>query len=258
MSYLPTTHQLVKELYKLLSTHYCTIVPLMLERKKFFEEIFSHRKGLREYSVTVFDLHSKLFTFHNSSCNAYLKYPSICPEMENGLKVLNEYSEPQNLHFCMDTILKSYAFIQSLIAEERLHFRVLYIRRLQERDGLYHPYLHHMYISEYDEHGNAWLITTESKRLLDMNLPEFRKFSPPTEQYTEEHQYSAKLLTLKLDEIDRELIKKHVEDCKKKELSKSLYRSPHTVSNRYNKVNALFGVKSINTTCLIAKIMELV
>lgn len=258
MSYLPTTHQLVKELYKLLSTHYCTIVPLMLEQKKYFEKTFSHRKGLRDYSVTIFDLHTKHFTFHDSLFNKYLKYPSLSPAVMDNMKTLNDLTEPQNLRFCLDTILRSYEFIQRLTAEERLHFCVLYIRRLLERDGLYHPYLHHTYISEYDEHGNAWLITTETKRLQDMNIPEFRKFSPPTEQYTEEHQYSAKLLTLKLDEIDRELIKKHVEDCKKKELSRELYKSPHTVSNRYNKVNALFGVNSINTTCLIAKIMELV
>ena len=258
MTYHPAIHQLVKELYKLLATHYCTVVPLMLERKKYLEEIFSNKKGMRDYSVTIFDLKERHFTLHNSHHNKYLKYPSLSPSVVDEMKALNSLTETNNLHFCMDTLTRSYEFLMNLPPEKRNQFNVIYIRRLLEKDGQYHPYLHHMYISEYDEDDNPWLITIETKRLLDMNIPEFRKFSPLTLQYTEEHNYSAHLLSLKLDEIDRELIKKHDEDCKKKELSKSLYKSPHTVSNRYNKVNLLFKVNSINTTCLIAKIMEIV
>ena len=212
---------------------------------------------MRDYSVTIFDLKERHFTLHNSHHNKYLKYPSLSPSVVDEMKALNSLTETNNLHFCMDTLTRSYEFLMNLPPEKRNQFNVIYIRRLLEKDEQYHPYLHHMYISEYDEDDNPWLITIETKRLLDMNIPEFRKFSPLTLQYTEEHNYSAHLLSLKLDEIDRELIKKHDEDCKKKELSKSLYKSPHTVSNRYNKVNLLFKVNSINTTCLIARIMEI-
>ena len=258
MTYHPDIHQLVKELYKLLATHYCTVVPLMLERKKHLEEILRNKKGMRDYSVTIFDLKERCFTLHNSHHNIYLKYPAVNEWMMDEMMLLNELTEANNLHFCMDTLTRSYEFLVTLTPEELNQFNVIYIRRMLEKDEQYHPYLHHMYISEYDEDDNPWLITIETKRLLDKNIPEFRKFSPATPLYTEEHSYSSHLLSLKLDEIDRKLIKKHDEDCKKKELSEWLYKSPHTVSNRYNKVNLLFKVNSINTTCLIAKIMEIV
>jgi len=258
MNHYPPTQQLVKDLHDQLSAYRCKETPISFEQKKYFEKTFNHRKGLRDYSVTIFDLYTKHFTFHDSLFNKYLKYPSLSPAVMDNMKTLNDLTEPQNLRFCLDTMIKSIEFISNLSPAEWHQFHVRYIRRLLEKDGQYHPYLHYMYVNEYDPEGKPWLITIESKRLRDMNMPELRKFSPATPHYCEEHLYSARLLNVKLDEIDRELIKKHDEDCKKKALSRELYKSPHTVSNRYNKVNALFDVNSINTTCLIAKIMELV
>lgn len=258
MTYHPTIHQLVKELYKLLSTHYCTVVPVMIEKKKYFEEIFSQKKGIRDYSISVFDLKERRFTFHDSHYNKYLKSPSIYTALVDDMTHLNNLTEIENLRFCLDTLKKSLELLRSLTPEECQLFNVIYIRRLLEKDGQYHPYVHHMYVSHYDPDGNPWLIATETKRLLEMNIPEFRRFSPPTPQYTEEHKYSAHLLNLKLDEMDIKLIEKHQEDCKKKGISETLKRSPHTVSNLYIKVNALFEVKSINTACLVAKIVGIV
>jgi hypothetical protein len=229
----------------------------MLEKQKFYFELFSHKKGLRDYSVTVFNLKTARVEFHNSCYNKQLKFPCICLLIQNPLAHLHELTEPKNRIFCLNTLIESYQFLMHLPKEELHLFNVAYVRFILEKDGSYHPYLHRMYISEFDADGNPWLITTETMRLTDKNIPEFRYFSPASEHYTEDHEYSLHLLNIKLKEQDKVLLKQYRHDCKKKKISEKLHRSTHTISNFYTRIEKTYKVHSIHTACEITHIMDL-
>jgi len=257
MHYDPVIQQLAKEFYKLLSSHCCSVLPLMLERQKIFAELCGHKKGLRDYSVTVFNLKTIRFEFHNSCFNNRLKLPTVCTALQNPMAQLMELTEPKSMAFCLETMIESYRFLMNLPKEERKLFNVAYIRLLLERNGLYHPYLHRMYVSEFDEEGNPWLITTETSRLADINVPEFRYVSPLSGHYTEKHAYSRHLLNLELNEQDKALLIQYRHDCKMKMIGEKLHKSPHTISNIYNRIEKIYGVHSIHTASEIARVMEI-
>jgi hypothetical protein len=257
MHFDPAIQHLLKNFYHLLSTHSCIVLPFMLERKKFITEIFSNKSRLRNHSITIFDLKTLSFDFHNSSFNHKLKLLTVCKDLEDPMAHLTELTEPANREFCLDTMIKSYIFLMNLPKEAQGKFKVAYVRRLLEKDGRFHPYLHCMYVSEFDEEGNPWLITIETIRLRGANIPVFRYFSPVSGDYTEEHEYSLRLLNLKLNEKDIALLNEYRDNCKGQKIVEILKRSKHTVSNYYTRINKLFDVHSIQTSSEIAEIMDI-
>lgn len=258
MHYNSSGHLLVNNLYKLLSKHHCTVVPLMIEKQRHFEEFFRQKKGLRNHSVSVYDLNARRFTFHNSCYNKYLKHPSIYADLIENMQHLVDLTEKQNLIFCQDTLEKSYTLLMQLSREECEQFHVIYVRKMLEKSNQYHPYLHCMYVNQFDEQGNPWLITIETRRLPGSEIPEFRLFHPLLEDFSEEHAYSHHLQQLKLNENDNILLEKYRDDfgMKMKDLSQKMSMSEHTVSNIYNRVNSLFKVHSIQTTSILAGIID--
>ena len=258
MSHHQLAIQSVSELYKLMATHLCIVTKLMQEEFTHFVKLHAYlNRGFQKSSFTIFDPKQHRVSYHDSIYHDKLKYPDIYYDKNDRLTRLNEITEPANLTFCMDTLFKSYNYLQTLNREESEKFRVLFIRLLLEKDGQYHPYVQFIYPFQWDDNGNVWQMVIETKRLPVMNIKEFRLITYDTEAYTESHDYSRHLLNLKLKDEDKELLKKYVGDCKKKKLSEEMCRSLHTVSNYYTRINTLFKTKNIQTSCLVYCIMEL-
>jgi len=258
MSHHQLAIQMVSELYKLMAIHLCIVTELMREEFKHFVKLQAYLKqGFRKYSFTIFDLKQRHVSYHDSIYHGKLKYLDIYNDKDDHLTRLNEITEPANLTFCMDTLFKSYNYLQTLNREESKEFRVLFIRLLLEKDGQYHPYVQFIYPFTRDDNDNVWQLVIETKRLSVTNIKEFRLITYDTEAYTESHEYSRHLLNLKLKDEDKELLKKYVDDCKKKKLSEEMRRSPHTVSNYYTRINTLFQTNNIHTSCQAYCLMEM-
>ncbi|MDR3652753.1 MAG: hypothetical protein P4L34_07270 [Paludibacter sp.] len=258
MNYSLTYKQLEKNFYDDLSNHYCIVTALMKLEQAIIEDEFSNNPvGMRNFSKAVFDLNIRRISFHNSLFNDKLKYPSICLSLDDEMRFLKELTEPSNLIFCMDTLCKSYKYLKTLTKEESKNFNIVYIRRLLEKDDLYHPYLHYMHPCQWDAQGNVRLISIQTKRLQDMNVPEFRFIGVPSELFPEEHAYSRYLQDVRLKDTDIKLLEKYLEAYKKKGLSEVLNKSRHTISNKYTRLNTLFKVDSMQTSSLIYYIMQL-
>ena len=258
MSHHQLAIQMVSELYKLMATHLCIVTKLMQEEFTHFVKLHAYlNRGFQKSSFTIFDPKQHRVTYHYFNYHDKLKYQDIYKDKDDHLTRLNDITEPANLIFCMDTLFKSYNYLQTLNREESKEFRVLFIRLLLEKDGQYHPYVQFIYPFTRDDNDNVWQLVIETKRLPVMNIKEFRLITYDTEAYTESHEYSRHLLNLKLKDEDKELLKKYVGDCKKKKLSEEMCRSLHTVSNYYTRINTLFQTNNINTSCQAYCLMEM-
>jgi len=257
MNYNQNVTQQKKKIFQLIATHPGNVTESMRKRaKQIIEDYLRSPKGMRQFSITIFDLNENRFVFHDSIYNDRFTPQTLYMDLEDRMKFLNEITKPENLVFCLDTLIKSYTCLRSMNYEESKNYRVVYIQWLLEGNQ-YHPYLHLMFPSHWDEDGNVWKVTTHTKRLLDMNIEEFRLITHDTDIYTEEHDYSRHLLQIKMKDEDKDLLENYVEDCKRKKLSEVLNKSIHTVSNYYTRINTLFKTNNIQTSCLVYCIMEL-
>ena len=248
---------LKEEFCRLLSLHPSVESPSMDNWVNNYIELFNHRNGLYNCSITLFNLKTGGFLFHNSNHNNRLKHPVVCPLLKHPLEYLMALTEPKNLKFCLETMIESYRYLMSLTAEEQEIFNVAYISYLLENDRIYHPYLIRLFVRKFDEQGNPLFIEIDTQRLIDLHIPEFRYFRPVSATYTEEHPYSLHLLKLNLNEADEALLTQYRDDIKRKMIGEKLNKSTHTIVNYYSRVEKLYDLHSIQTVSEIAGIMDM-
>jgi hypothetical protein len=115
--------QLEKELFQLIATHTCNATESMQNRfKQTFEDYLRTPKGMQHHSTTVSDLMEKRIEFSDSLYNDRLMSQTLYMDLEDRMKFVKEITEPDNLVFCLDTLIKSFKVLFSLNYEESKNF----------------------------------------------------------------------------------------------------------------------------------------
>jgi DNA-binding CsgD family transcriptional regulator len=197
-------------------------------------------------SLSVFDMHRMHYILLCSKFDKTIGY-QLNYDYKVGPDFFFNYMHPDDFPFVLDTINKTFLFLQDLPPAEKTKYKLIVDYRLKNPAGIYMRFIQQVVVLELDKDGNIWLIL----KLFDLvstntdNIPSQRKliniktgklclFDNETEDATKQ------LLTKR----ELEILGLISQGYDSKNISDRLFISVNTVNN--HRQNILSKTKSGN------------
>lgn len=199
-------------------------------------------------SVNVYDFNRRKYVFMRSKFSDQLGH-NINQVKEEGPFFYLELIHPDDLPGVVKTTERVFTFLQSIPADERKNYKVVYNCRIKGNKGKYLHFLQQNIVLELDRKGNIWLLMTISDLLPDYS--QYSEFEPRLFNIRTGKQYlfsddnlrkSSSILTIR----EIEILSLSSKGLASKEIADQLYLSVNTVNNHRQKI--MGKTKATNTT----------
>ncbi len=199
-------------------------------------------------SLTVFDMHKKHYLIMCSRFDEMFGC-QLFRNSQSDPEQLFELMNPTDIPFVLDTIIRTFQFLNGLPAEEKTNYKLIVDFRLKNSLGFYVKFIQQLVVLELDKNGQIWLVL----KLIDLLSAEAGQ--EPSQR---------KLLNIKTgklclfkDDFDRpshqllsdretEILSLISQGLDSKRISERLYISVNTVNN--HRQNILSKTKTGNTS----------
>jgi DNA-binding CsgD family transcriptional regulator len=208
-------------------------------------EVFEAKKSLllqlsqvENSSMTVYDMYRGEYAFVQSKFDTQVCYP------------LNEYfkKEPRyffelmpypDLNFTVDTIKRTFAFLNEIDIFKRKEYKLIFEFRLSDPAGNLYRFLQQCLVLEQDSIGNIWMVLILNDLIpnkFDNNQLMRRLLHMPTGEiclFQDDNKAASKKL---LSKRETEILGLLSQGLQSKEISDKLFISVNTVNNHRQKI----------------------
>ena len=108
-------------------------------------------------SVVVYDFYRQNYLLRKIRFSGQLGHDQVMAE-EEGLGYFVSLVHPEDAPVILDTYLKAFGFLESLAAQERKNYKLVYNFRSRGKDVSYHAMVDQVVVLELDRGGNIWLL----------------------------------------------------------------------------------------------------
>jgi DNA-binding CsgD family transcriptional regulator len=232
---------------KILENHNCNVDENDYIKFEFNKQLLLKIAQVENSSLAVYDTNKKYYTLLCSKYDKTIGY-QLNHNYHIGPNHFYQYMHPEDFPFILDTVIKTFNFLDQLPAEEKTDYKLIVDYRLMNKAGNYLRFVQQVVVLELDKNGEIWLIL----KLFDLvsekakNEPSQRKLlnlkTGKLYLFNDNNYISSTLLTKREVEI-LGLISQGLDS---KNISDRLFISVNTVNN--HRQNILSKTKSTNTS----------
>ncbi len=242
--------------FETLISHY----PLTLteDGKKFQQEYIeqlSSTTTLSEIGVTLYSPIEDRIIYSQLRYQKQLMHVPVCVALLKNRLHINHLTHPDDLEFWAKTTME---YCKMMMEHDTGQFTtVLYCsHRLLEKDNEYHSYIHCIApIYEKNEIYPSLFIIT-SKRVNMDNFPQFRHFTNPPDNYSEDHPFSAGFQRVRLRPREEKVMQLHCAGESRKNIQKLMNITSNTIEDYYKSIKQKTDIHDIRIISELWKIVK--
>lgn len=253
--------KLQQERNSLFDSHNNIITPAMEARKVVHVNNMRQMSKSGNRSFSLLDLHAGRFTHHFSAYSKLLHHASIQPDHADNWKEANRLCHPDDIAGNTETDILFYRQLMELTPDQQLHFVMLCLRRMRNKNNEFNIYLLRTYVIDMDDNRMPWLVVVESELMSQFNPKNYY----PNRQYflLNEHdnfiqerfeEYSTELLTKQQYEV-LDLACNHLSTEK---MAKKLFITTNTIKSHRSQIIEKLNAPTLTLACLMAVNLRLI
>lgn len=238
----------LKKFLDLYSDYTCEVTETDYQNFALQKKLLLRISEVENSSLTVYDLNKKLYLI---SCDRFndVMGQNLFSEQSTNPEPLFRLMHPEDMPVVIDTIIKTFEFLEKLPTNEKTAYKLILDFRLKNRTGRYMKFIQQMVVLESDKNSRIWLILKlvdllsfdggqerAQRKLLNLKTGRLCLFQD------DPFESSDKLLSGRETEI-LGLISQGMDSRK---ISEKLFISVNTVNNHRQKI--LSKTKTENTT----------
>ena len=242
------SHYSLQSFLEIFGNHHCCVDDSDYARFGMHRQLLEKIARVENSALAVFDTHRKHYLLSCSKFDDAAGY-----ELNPGKKVSPEYfysyMHPQDFHFVIDTVYRTFTYINALPAAEKTEYKLIVDYRLKNQEGKDLRFVQQMVVLELDRNGEIWLLLKifdlvsdkagdepPQRRLVNLKTRKLHLFND------ENDIHASKLLTKREVEV-LDLISQGLDS---RDISERLFISLNTVNN--HRQNILSKTRSGNTS----------
>lgn len=199
-------------------------------------------------SLAVYDLNKKQYILADSKFDSKTGY-RLNHDFQVNPDYFYELMHPDDFPFVLDTVLKTFKYLNSLPPAEKTEYKLILDFRLKNSRGIYIRFVQQVVVLELDKNGNIWLIL----KLVDLvsevssKVPSQRKLinmkTGKLTLFNDELEYPSDTV---LSKRETEVLGLISQGLNSKDIAEYLFISVNTVNNHRQKI--LSKTNSWNST----------
>ncbi|OFX84012.1 MAG: hypothetical protein A2W99_03320 [Bacteroidetes bacterium GWF2_33_16] len=206
-------------------------------------------------SLTVFDMNKKHYILLCSKFDKVIGY-QLNFDYKVGPEFFYSLMHPDDFPFVIDTIIKTFNFLNQLPAEEKLDYKLIVDFRLINTIGSYLRFIQQVVVLELDKQNNIWLIL----KIIDL-ISDKATDEPPQRKLINLKTSKLHLFKDDLDTTSDQLLTKREleilglisQGLDSKNISDRLFISVNTVNNHRQNILSKTKSKNISQALIYAR-----
>lgn len=228
--------------------HHCDVDDSDYRKFDAVKKILLRIAEVENSSLTVYDMHRKCYQLLCSRFDEMIGV-RLFHDSESNPEQLFNLMHPADLPFVLDTIIRTFQFLDEITPAEKTDFKLIVDFRLKNSAGYYVRFVQQLVILELDKNGQIWLILKlidllsgrddqepSQRRLLNLRTGKLCLFQDGFDRTS--HRI--------LSDRETEILGLISQGLDSKRISERLFISVNTVNN--HRQNILSKTKTVNTT----------
>jgi DNA-binding CsgD family transcriptional regulator len=252
--------RLVKDFNGFFGKSNCDVSEEDYKRFEYHKKLLIQLSEVENSSMAVYDMYRGGYAFVRSKFDQQLNYP-----LNEGYKKDPNYfmqlMPPDDLKFTLDTIKKTFAFLDTIDKELLKDYKLIFEYRMADPAGNLHRFLQQCVVIEPDENGCIWMVLIINDLIPNKQNDDIllrKVIHMPTNRIClfqdDDHQKSNSFLSKR----EIEILGLISEGLQSKEISDRLFISVNTVNNHRQRIIEKTNSDNTNEALNYAKIIGII
>jgi len=250
----PTLTELQMERSTLFSSHSNVVTPNMEIRRSVLINNMKQQSKSGNRTLCLLDLNMGRFIHHISAYKSQ-QQPSIVTEQPDNWQHANQLCHPNELLLNTETDILFYRQLMALPPEQRIHFVMLCLRRLRNKNNGHNIYLLRVNVVELDDMGHPWLVMVEAELMTQLKpkifYPNRQYFITNEQDNSIRTQFSEHCIS-HLTNQEYEVLELACNGFSIEEMAKKLFISISTVKTHRSQIIEKLNAASLPYACTMA------